>query len=142
MSAARDASKQEIRVVRRHERDKSTAQTAGMQREAGVAASTVGAEKIWVGYVTMAPGAKSGAHHHGPVESSIYIISGRARFRFGTRLERTVEAGPGDFVYVPPEAVHQEINVDPSAQIEMIVARDGQENVVVNVEIQEQGTGN
>ena len=127
----------EVRVVRPGERDKSTAQTPGMQREAGVAAATVGAEKLWVGYVTMAPGAKSGAHHHGPVESSIYIISGRARFRFGEKLEQSVEAGPGDFIYVPPEAVHQEINLDPEGPIEMIVARDGQENVVVNVELPE-----
>ena len=127
----------ELRVVRPHERDRGTAQTPGMAREAGVAASTVGAQKLWVGYVTMAPGAKSGAHHHGPVVSSIYIISGRARFRFGPRLEHTAEAGPGDFVYVPPEAVHQEINVDPDQPITMIVARDGQENVVVNVELAE-----
>ncbi len=127
----------EVRVVRPQERDKGTAQTPGMQREAGVAASTVGAEKIWVGHVTMAPGAKSGAHHHGPVESSIYIISGRARFRFGAKLEQSVDAGPGDFVYVPPQAVHQEINLDPNAPIEMIVARDGQENVVVNVDVLE-----
>ena len=126
----------DVRVVRPGERDRSTAQTPGMQREAGVAASTVGAEKIWVGYVTMAPGAKSGAHHHGSVESSIYIISGRARFRFGPKLEHTAEAGPGDFIYVPPEAVHQEINLDPETPIEMIVARDGQENVVVNVEVE------
>ena len=124
----------ELRVVRPHERDKSTAQTPGMQREAGVAASTVGAEKIWVGHVTMAPGMTSGVHHHGPVESSIYVISGRARFRFGAKLEREVEAGPGDFVYVPPQAIHQELNLDPGAPVEMIVARDGQENVVVNVE--------
>ncbi len=37
----------ELRVVRPHERDRDTAQTPGMEREAGVAASTVGAEKIW-----------------------------------------------------------------------------------------------
>lgn len=124
-----------LRVVRPHERDKSTAQTPGMQREAGVAATTVGAEKIWVGHVTMAPGAKSGAHHHGPVESAIYIISGRARFHFGPKLEQTIEAGPGDFVFVPPEAVHQELNADANAPIEMIVSRNGQENIVVNVEV-------
>ncbi len=124
----------ELCVVRPHERDKGTAQTPGMRREAGVAASTVGAEKIWVGHVTMAPGAQSGVHHHGPVESSIYVISGRARFRFGPKLEQEVEAGPGDFVYVPPQAVHQEINLDPNAPVEMIVARDGQENVVINVD--------
>jgi uncharacterized RmlC-like cupin family protein len=127
-------SSREIRVVRPEERDRSTAQTPGMAREAGVAATTVGARKLWVGYVTMAPGARSGAHHHGPVESAIYVISGRARMRFGAKLERSVDAGPGDFIYVPPEAVHQEINPDPGAPVEMIVARDGQENVVVNVE--------
>jgi uncharacterized RmlC-like cupin family protein len=128
-------SSREIRVVRPEERDRSTAQTPGMAREAGVAATTVGARKLWVGYVTMAPGARSGAHHHGPVESAIYVISGRARMRFGAKLERSVDAGPGDFIYVPPEAVHQEINLDPDAPVEMIVARDGQENIVVNVEL-------
>lgn len=125
-----------LRVVRPHERDASTAQTPGMHREAGVAATTVGAEKIWVGHVTMAPGMKSGVHHHGPLESSIYIISGRARFRFGEGLEQEVEVAAGDFVYVPPEAIHQELNADDGAPVEMIVARDGQENIVVNVEME------
>ncbi len=78
----------------------------------------------------------SGAHHHGPLESSIYVISGRARFRYGDQLEHEVEVGPGDFVYVPPEAIHQEVNADASECVEMIVARDGQENIVVNVEME------
>ncbi len=125
----------DLRVVRPHERDAGTAQTPGMHREAGIAASTVGAEKIWVGHVTMEPGMKSGAHHHGAVESAIYIISGRARFRFGDKLEHTADAGPGDFIFVPPEAIHQEINPDPDNPIEMIVTRNGQENIVVNVEV-------
>lgn len=124
-----------LRVIRPSERDRGTAQTPGMQREAGVAATTVGAEKLWVGHVTMAPGAKSGAHHHGPVESAIYLISGRARFRYGERLENVIEAGPGDFIFVPPDAVHQEINADDSAPIEMIVSRNGQESIVVNVDV-------
>ena len=129
----------ELRVVRPGERDRATGQTPGMRREAGVAASTVGARKLWLGHVTMAAGAKSGAHHHGPVESAIYVISGRARFRFGPKLEHSADAGPGDFVFVPPEAVHQEINLDENEPIEMIVARDGQENVVVNVELPAEG---
>ena len=127
----------ELRVVRPEERDAGTAQTPGMQREAGVARTTVGAEKLWLGHVTMAPGVKSGAHHHGALESAIYIISGRARFRFGERLEQSAEAGPGDFIFVPPELVHQEINLDVNAPVAMIVARDGQENIVVNVDVPE-----
>jgi uncharacterized RmlC-like cupin family protein len=129
----------EVRVVRPNERDKGTAQTPGMAREAGVAASTVGAEKVWSGYVTMAPGMTSGAHHHGPVESAIYIISGHARFRFGDKLEHTVEAFAGDFIFVPPEVVHQELNADPNEPVIAIVSRDGQENIVVNVEVDSAG---
>jgi uncharacterized RmlC-like cupin family protein len=125
----------ELRVVRPHERDAGTAQTPGMQREAGVARSTVGAEKIWVGHVTMAPGMKSGAHHHGPLESGIYVVSGRARFRFGPKLEQTVDVGPGDFIFVPPEVVHQELNASDDEPVVAIVARDGQENIVVNVDM-------
>ncbi len=129
----------ELRVVRPDERDRGTGQTPGMQREAGVAGSTVGARKLWLGHVTMAPGAKSGAHHHSHVESAIYVISGRARFRFGPKLERSAEAGPGDFIFVPPLAVHQEINLSDDEPIEMIVARDGQENIVVNVDLPAEG---
>ena len=127
----------ELRVIRPHERDRSTAQTPGMDREAGIAETTVGARDLWLGHVTMGPGVRSAAHHHGAVESGIYIISGRARFRFGQRLEHSVEAGPGDFIYVPPEAVHQEINLDASRPIEMNVGRGSQENVVVNVDLPE-----
>ncbi|MBI1885342.1 MAG: cupin domain-containing protein [Chloroflexi bacterium] len=108
-----------------------------MHRLAAVAGGTVGSRNLWVGLVTMAPGARSGAHHHGDCESVIYITRGRARFRFGERLEQTVEAGPGDFIYVPPRAVHQEKNASDSEGIEMIVCRDSQENVVVNVDLPE-----
>ena len=132
---------QSLQVVRPHERDPGTAQTPGMERLAGIASGTVGAQGLWVGYVTMGPGIRSGAHHHGNVESGIYIIRGRARLRFGPALEQSIDAGPGDFVYVPPEAVHQEINLDDAEPIEMIVARNAQENVVVNVELPEAVTG-
>ena len=126
-----------LRVVRAGELQPHTAQTAGMTRFPGVAGSTVGAKNLWVGYVTMDPGARSGAHHHGDSESAIYIIRGQARFRFGSRLEEVIEAGPGDFVYVPPQELHQELNASDSEEIAMIVARDSQENVVVNVDVSE-----
>ncbi len=125
----------ELRVVRAADRDRSTAQTPGMDRAEGIGAKTVGATSIWVGHVTVGPGVSSGAHHHGEVESAIYIISGRARFRYGERLEQSAECGPGDFIFVPPNLVHQEINASGSSPIEMIVARSSQENIVVNVEV-------
>ncbi|HEY4685137.1 MAG TPA: cupin domain-containing protein [Dehalococcoidia bacterium] len=127
----------EVRVIRPHERDASTAQTPGMFRAEGAGAKTVGAEGIWVGHVTVDKGVRSGPHHHGALESVIYVISGRARFRYGDRLERVVEAQTGDFVFVPLYLVHQEINTSADEAVAMIVARSSQENVVINVEVEE-----
>ena len=126
---------QEVRVVRPHERDSSTAQTPGMFRAEGVGARTVRAESIWVGHVSVDKAVHSAPHHHGELESAIYIISGRARFRYGDRLEHVVEAAAGDFIFVPPFVVHQEINASGDEPVEMIVARSSQENIVINVDL-------
>ncbi len=127
----------EVRIVKPDERDHGTAQTPGMSRAEGCGGSTVGAEGLWVGHVTMAEGVKSGPHHHGPLESAIYVISGRARLRYGEHLEKAVEAGPGDFIFVPPQLIHQEINASGEEPVVMIVSRSGGENIVVNVDLPE-----
>jgi uncharacterized RmlC-like cupin family protein len=126
----------EVKVVKPHQRDTSTAQTPGMHRAEGCGAKTVGAEHLWVGHVSVDKGVRSGPHHHGDLESVIYVISGHARFRFGDKLEHTVEAEPGDFVFVPPYLVHQEINASADIAVDMVVARSSQENVVVNVDVE------
>ncbi len=131
----------EVRVVRHNELQPLTAQTPGMTRYPGVAASTVGSKNLWMGYVTTEPGARSGAHHHGDCESAIYMIRGRVRLRFGERLEKSVEAGPGDFIYVPPRLIHQEITLSGGEPLESIVVRDSQENIVVNVDLPEAVVG-
>lgn len=127
----------ELKLIRPEQRDRSTAQTPGMDRAEGVGACTAGATSIWSGHVTVGPGVKSGAHHHGEVESAIYVISGRARFRYGDHLEHVVEANAGDFIYVPAYIVHQEINASDTEPVVMIVSRGSQENIVVNVDIPE-----
>ena len=125
----------EVRIIKPGDRDASTAQTPGMHREEACGANTVGAEHLWVGHVSVDKGVRSGPHHHGDLESVIYVISGNARFRFGDSLEHTVEASEGDFVFVPPFLVHQEINASDETAVEMVVARSSQENIVVNVEL-------
>jgi uncharacterized RmlC-like cupin family protein len=126
----------ELRVIRPNERDCGTAQTPGMVREEGVGVLTVGAQTLWSGHVTVAAGVKSTPHHHGDTESAIYVISGRARMRWGEHLEHTVEAGPGDFIYVPPFLPHQEINASDVEDVAMIVSRSP-ENITVNLDIAE-----
>lgn len=126
----------DIKIIKASDCSSETTQTPGMLRLAGISLETAGSERLWMGFVTMKGGAKSGAHHHGHCGSGIYIIRGHARFRWGKRLENVAEAGPGDFIYVPPQIIHQELNPSPTEPIEMIVARDCAEGIVVNVQVE------
>jgi uncharacterized RmlC-like cupin family protein len=66
----------------------------------------------------------------------IYVVSGRARMRWGERLEFVAEAGPGDFIYVPPYVPHQEINASADQTLSCVLVRSGQEPVVVNLDLE------
>lgn len=127
---------QGVRVVRAGELDTNTPQTPGMDRAAAIDAAKAGASKLWAGTVHIHPDAKTGAHHHGALESVIYVLRGRARMRWGERLEYVAEAGPGDFIYVPPFVPHQEINASPDEALECVLVRSDQEAVVVNLDIE------
>ncbi len=124
-----------VRIVRSSELDTNTPQTAGMSRAAAIDHARAGANKLWAGTVRIHPNAKTGAHHHGPLESVIYVVRGRARMRWGERLEFVAEAGPGDFIFVPPYVPHQEINADTDEPLECVLVRSDQEAVVVNLDI-------
>jgi uncharacterized RmlC-like cupin family protein len=124
-----------VRIVRSNELDLNTPQTPGMTRAAAITHARTGAQKLWAGTVAIAPNAKTGPHHHGALESVIYVVRGRAKMRWGERLEFMAEAGPGDFIYVPPYVPHQEINAAPSEPLECVLVRSDQEAVVVNLDI-------
>jgi uncharacterized RmlC-like cupin family protein len=124
-----------VRVVPGDRLDPNTPQTPGMNRAAAIDFARVGAQKLWAGTVHIHPGAKTGAHHHGALESVIYVVSGRARMRWGERLEYVAEAGPGDFIYVPPYVPHQEINASPDEVLRCVLVRSDSEAVVVNLDI-------
>jgi uncharacterized RmlC-like cupin family protein len=55
--------------------------------------------------------------------------------RWGDQLELSEEAWPGDFIYVPPYVPHQEINASPNEICETVVVRDGQDPIVVNLDV-------
>jgi uncharacterized RmlC-like cupin family protein len=122
----------EVRVVRAADMSDATAQTTGMVRRAGVEAGTTGATGIWMGHVTALPGMDSGPHHHGESETSVYVVRGQIRFFFGESYARYVDAGPGDFVYIPPHLPHIERNL-LGAPAELIAAR-APDNIVVNLD--------
>ncbi|HUO27961.1 MAG TPA: cupin domain-containing protein [Bryobacteraceae bacterium] len=124
-----------VRVIPRDSLDSNTAQTPGMQRAAAINYARVGSQKIWAGTVHIHANAKTGPHHHGALESVIYVVRGRARMRWGDRLEYVAEAGPGDFIYVPPYVPHQEINASSDETLECVLVRSDNEAVVVNLTI-------
>jgi uncharacterized RmlC-like cupin family protein len=124
-----------VKIIRADQLDPNTPQTAGMNRAAAITHARTGANKLWAGTVTVLANARTGAHHHGELESVIYVVSGRARMRWGERLEYVADAGPGDFIYVPPFVPHQEINASREEPLSCVLVRSGQEPIVVNLEI-------
>ncbi len=102
--------------------------TPGMVREQAVAS-----DGMWGGLARTAPGMTSGWHHHGDYETTIYVLSGSLRMESGPQGHEIIEAGPGDFLYVPRGAVHREGN--PSGQeSQLVVVRAGQGPTVTNVD--------
>jgi uncharacterized RmlC-like cupin family protein len=123
-----------IKVVRPFERFTGVVQSGSMVREAGVAPETTGATSIWSGYVTTPPGLKSSVHHHGDCETAIYVVKGRARFRWGDMLQHAAEVSAGDFLFVPPHEIHQEENLSDTETCDLIVSRGCSGILTVNVD--------
>lgn len=123
-----------VKVIKSDRLDANTTQTPGMLRAAAINAAR-GAQKIWAGTVTIQPNAKTGAHHHGALESVIYVVRGVARMRWGDRLEFVAEADAGDFIFVPPYVPHQEINRSSDSPLECVLVRSDNDAVVVNLNI-------
>jgi uncharacterized RmlC-like cupin family protein len=118
----------EIRLIRPAERTTETVQTAGMTRETAIAS-----DRLWAGYVRTAPNMASGWHHHGEHETSIYVLKGRARIEFGKGGASSVDARDGDFIHVPPHAVHRELNPTSEEGV-IVVVRGGTGTPTINVD--------
>jgi uncharacterized RmlC-like cupin family protein len=124
-----------VKVIPSTQLDLNTPQTPGMIRAAAITNARAGAHKLWAGTVTIHPDAKTGPHHHGELESVIYVVSGSARMRWGESLEYFAEARAGDFIFVPPFVPHQEINASLDEPLLCVLVRSGQEPIVVNLDI-------
>jgi uncharacterized RmlC-like cupin family protein len=125
-----------VRVIPGNQLDPNVPSTKGMDRKAAINFARTGAQKLWAGTVTIHANAKTGAHHHGHLESIIFVVKGKARMRWGERLQFTAEAGPGDFIFVPPYVPHQEINASPDEVLECVLVRSDGEAVAINLDIE------
>src|ERR1700731_2649588 len=131
-----DWSKNGVKIVHADELDMNTPQTSGMTRAAAITHAKAGAATLWAGTMVVQPDAKTGPHHHGELETVLYVVKGRVRMRWGDHLELSEEARAGDFIYVPPYVPHQEINGSPNEICEAVVVRSGQEPVVINLDVE------
>jgi uncharacterized RmlC-like cupin family protein len=115
-------------------RTSDTLQTPGMQRYAAISGGRTGSQHLWMGGNTVHPGQKSADHHHGEADSGIYIVSGHPRFVFLVDgQEEHIDAGPGDFVYVPAWVPHREENPSEDEDAVVVLARSTPEEIVVNL---------
>jgi len=122
-----------IRVVRAAQKSCDTPETLGMNREVAISGSRTGSTALWAGTNRIEPGAATGPHHHGHLESVIFVIRGEALMRWGVRLEFITKAGPGDFLLVPPYLPHQELNASSTEELHCALVRSGTEELVVNL---------
>ena len=115
-----------VRLIHPEDRVAGTP-TNGMVRE-----EAISTDHMWAGVAATEPGMVSDWHNHGTYESTIYVQAGGLRMEFGPGGADVLDAGPGDFLYVAPHAVHREGNpTDVEARI--VVVRSGSGEPVFNV---------
>jgi uncharacterized RmlC-like cupin family protein len=124
-----------VKIVHAGELDTNTPQTSGMTRAAAITHAPTGANQLWAGTMVVRPDAKTGPHHHGELETVLYVVRGCVRMRWGDHLELSAEAQPGDFIHVPPYVPHQEINASSNETCEAVVVRNGQDPIVINLDV-------
>ena len=113
------------------ERSTSAGQNTDMERSIAVSAETVGSVGLYSSVVTTGPGGRTRIHHHGECETSIFILSGRARYTWGpTGLEQSMYAGAGDFVYIPASEIHVEENASATEPLVVVLTRNCPGSVV------------
>jgi len=112
-----------------------TGQNADMERAIAVSAQVAGSANLYSSIVTTVPGGKTRIHHHGPCETSIYIVSGSAHYTWGpTGLEHEMDATIGDFVYIPAGEIHVEENASTSEPLVVVLTRNCPDSHVVYVD--------
>jgi uncharacterized RmlC-like cupin family protein len=124
-----------VQVVRGASLDAAMRGPPGNGRATAFDFAGTGGQKTWIGTVTLAPNASTGAHHHGRHEAAIYVARGRSEIRWGERLEYVADVGPGDFVYFTPHVPHQERNLSATEATDFLVVRSDNERIAVPLEV-------
>ena len=101
----------------------------------GISAETAGAKGLSMNLVVIPPGAAAEPHFHKGFESAVYVLEGRVETRYGPGLAESVITEAGDFLFIPPDAPHQPINLSGTQPARAIVVRNDpneQEHVILS----------
>ena len=123
-----------VRIARAEALDRAMRDPAGPGRVTAAQFAGGGAGDTWIGTVTLAPAAATGAHHHAHHEVLIQVMRGRAEIRWGERLEFAADIGPGDFAFFVPHVPHQERNPSTAEPVDFLVVRTDGERIAVKLE--------
>src|SRR5215210_3115032 len=119
-----------------------TGQNADMERAIAVSRPMVGSERLYSSIVTTAPRGRTRIHHHGECETSIYIVSGVARYTWGaTGVENAMQAAAGDFVYIPAGEIHVEDNASAYEALVFFLSLNCPDSHVVYFDVGPDGSG-
>ena len=98
-----------------------------------VSRATVGSEGVFMAKYAVPPGAHSDLHLHTNCETAVYVLAGRGYAYAGEEMDEYLEAGPGDFVYIPADLAHLVGCPAGGEPLEYIVTRNAPEEVVVTL---------
>jgi uncharacterized RmlC-like cupin family protein len=96
-----------VRIVKPLQLDDQTPQTPGVLRLAAVSRDGGDTDRLWAAVLLAEPRSVSAVHHHGHVETVVYVVSGAGKLRWGSRLEYEADWESGDFLFIPPHLPHQ-----------------------------------
>lgn len=108
---------------------------SGMAIQFGVSGDLSGSEQVFMTRQKIPPGMYSTPHWHVNCETAMYILQGPIVMSYGERLEHVHEVETGDFLYVPPRAIHQISNPRSDRDAEVVLCRNAAEEIVAEVDI-------
>jgi uncharacterized RmlC-like cupin family protein len=101
---------------------------------AGVSAESAGSQALWLGTITVAPGARTKAHFHEHHETAIHVLSGEIDMWSGSDLSQHDFCRAGDYIYIPAGVPHVAVNRSQTESATAVAARtdpNEQESVVL-----------
>ena len=95
----------------------------GIRYRVGMSEKNVGSKALSMNVATIPPGGVAKAHIHVDFEVMLYILAGRVRHEYGPGLTRSLDNGPGDFIFIEPGVPHEVFNVSDDEPVVAVVAR-------------------